>query len=169
MILQTDNLILREFTLNDTAFIIELLNSEGWIKYIGDRNIKTEEQATAYLINGPLKSYQENGFGLWMVELKESDTAIGMCGLIKRAVLENVDIGFALLPAFSGKGYALEMAQATMNHAFNVLKLNTIDAIVLPTNESSIKLLEKIGMKYHSQFIYPDTNEELLLYRKQIL
>lgn len=165
IILETKKLILREFNLNDAPFIIELLNSEGWIKNIGDRNVRSTEQAIEYLNNGPLKSYRENGFGLWMVELKENYNPIGMCGLIKRPILENIDIGFALLPQFSGKGYAFEMAQSTMNYAVEVLKLKIIDAIVLPDNSNSIKLIEKLGMNYHSTFIYPDTNEILALYR----
>ena len=98
-ILQTERLLLREFTEDDAAFIVELLNSPGWIQYIGDRNIKTEEQAREYLNNGPLKSYRQNGFGLYMVEKKDDHTPIGMCGIIKRDTLNNPDIGFAFLPA----------------------------------------------------------------------
>lgn len=164
-VLETPRLTLRKFTLNDTPFTIELLNTEGWLKYIGDRNIKNEEQAKHYLINGPLKNYNENGFGLSLVELKVTQTPIGMCGLIKRTYLENTDIGFAFLPAYSGKGYGYEIANATLNYAKNNLKIKTIDAITLPTNTNSIKLIEKLGMTYHSIFIDPNTKEELLLYR----
>lgn len=168
VVLETPRLILREFAIHDTDFIIDLVNCEGWIKYIGDRNIKTEEQAKNYLINGPLKSYRENGFGLCSVDLKETQIAIGMCGLIKRNYLENIDIGFAFLPQYSGKGYGYEIAKATLNYAKDNLKLKTIDAITLPSNSNSIKLIEKIGMSYHSVFIDPNTNEELLLYRIEL-
>lgn len=94
-ILETERLILRQFTIHDTKFIIELVNSPGWIENIGDRNIKTEEQARRYLQDGPLRSYEVNGFGLSLVEIKNDGTPIGMCGILKRDNLENPDIGFA--------------------------------------------------------------------------
>jgi RimJ/RimL family protein N-acetyltransferase len=163
-ILETERLLLREFTLDDTSFIIELLNSPGWIKYIGDRNIKTKENALAYLQNGPLKSYQDNGFGLSMVEIKDDGTAIGMCGIIKRDTLNNPDIGFAFLPAYNGKGYALEMASATLDFAKKTLGMPVISAITLPGNANSIRLLEKLGFRYSQQVIFPGSDEPLLLY-----
>jgi [ribosomal protein S5]-alanine N-acetyltransferase len=163
-ILETERLVLREFTLDDTSFIIELLNSPGWIKYIGDRNIKTKENALAYLQNGPLKSYQDNGFGLSMVEIKDDNTAIGMCGIIKRETLNNPDIGFAFLPAYNGKGYALEMASATLDFAKKTLGMPVISAITLPGNANSIRLLEKLGFRYSQQVIFPGSDEPLLLY-----
>ena len=102
-ILRTERLQLRRFCFDDSEFIISLLNSEGWLKYIGDRNVKTKEQAENYLKNGPLKSYEQNGFGLSMVETRNGKP-IGMCGLIKRNYLEHPDIGFAFLPEFSSMG-----------------------------------------------------------------
>ncbi|HJW16239.1 MAG TPA: GNAT family N-acetyltransferase [Flavisolibacter sp.] len=163
-ILETERLLLREFTLEDTAFIIELLNSPGWIQYIGDRNIKTKDKALAYLENGPLKSYQDNGFGLYMVEKKDDNTPIGMCGIIKRETLSNPDIGFAFLPEYNGKGYALEMAAATLAFAKQTLKLPVISAITLAGNARSIRLLEKIGMQFSQTVVFPGSEEELLLY-----
>ena len=163
-ILETERLSLREFTIHDTAFIIELLNTPGWIEFIGDRNIKTTEQAKGYLQNGPIKSYELNGFGLSLVEIKTSKTGIGMCGIIKRDNLENPDIGFAFLPEFTGKGFAFEMANATMNYAKDILKLPTIFAITIPSNERSIKLLKKIGLKFSRTFTFPDDGEELMLF-----
>src|SRR5688572_16453495 len=141
---ETERLILREFTLDDTEFIIKLLNTEGWLKYIGERNVKNPEQAIKYLQEGPLKSYATNGFGLWMVEQKSDSIPVGMCGLLKRNYLPNPDIGFAFLPEFNGLGYAYEAAAATMNYARDVLKITVIDAITLEENTRSIKLLEKI-------------------------
>ncbi len=162
-ILETERLKLRKFTLHDTKFIIELLNSPGWIKYIGDRNIKTTEAAKTYLQNGPLKSYELNGFGLSMVEMKNG-TPIGMCGILKRDNLENPDIGFAFLPQFMGQGFAFEIAAATMTYAKNHLKLPVIFAITLPNNKSSIKLLEKIGLKFIKEFSFPGEDEALMLF-----
>ncbi|MEJ8804233.1 GNAT family N-acetyltransferase [Pontibacter sp. H249] len=163
-ILETERLKLREFTIHDTGFIIELLNSPGWLQFIGDKGIKTEEQAKAYLENGPLKSYRHNGFGLFLVETKENSQAIGMCGIIRRDNLENPDIGFALLPAYNGKGYAYEIASATLAYAHNQLALRKISAITLPNNIRSIQLLEKLGLSYLETIILPGSEEELLLY-----
>ena len=162
-ILETERLRLRKFTLGDTKFIIELLNSPGWIEFIGDRNIKTEKEAIAYLQNGPMKSYVQNGYGLSMVETKEG-IPIGMCGIINRDTLEHPDIGFAFLEEFTGQGYAYEIASATLSYAMNTLNISKIVAITLPRNTRSIKLLEKIGMKPVTSFLQND--EELILFEK---
>lgn len=163
-ILETQRLRLRTFNLGDTKFIIDLLNSPGWLQFIGDRNVKTEEQALTYLQNGPLKSYEQNGFGLSMVEKKEDATPVGMCGIIKRDNLDNPDIGFAFLPEFNGKGYGYEIASATLAYAKDQLNLPVISAIVMAENTRSIKLLEKIGLKFIKHFTFPNGTEELLLY-----
>jgi len=164
IVLETDRLVLREFTLDDTAFIIDLVNTPGWLEFIGDRNVKTEEQARTYLENGPLKSYKENGFGLAMVQLKTEKTPIGMCGILKRENLDNPDIGFAFLPEFMGNGYAFEIATATLIIAKTIWQLPVIAAITLPSNKSSIKLLEKIGLHFIKPFTFPGSSEELMLY-----
>jgi len=163
-ILETERLVLRQFTIDDATFIVELVNSPGWIEFIGERNIKTGEQARNYLRDGPLKSYEQNGFGLYLVELRNEKTPMGMCGIIKRDNLENPDIGFAFLPEFTGKGLAFEIANATMTYAKDKLKLPTIFAITVSANKSSIKLLEKIGMKFIKLFCFPDNKEELMLF-----
>lgn len=163
-ILETERLRLRELTLHDTGFIIELLNSPGWIRFIGDRNVKTEEQAVNYLQNGPLKSYLENGYGLYLVEKKDDQRAIGMCGILKRDTLEHPDIGFAFLPDFQGKGYGFEVAQATLRYAIDILGIPKVYAITLPDNIKSIRLLEKIGLWYIQPFCFPGSEEEVLLY-----
>ena len=166
-ILETERLRLREFSLTDTEFIIELVNSPGWLQFIGDRNIKDEERAVIYLENGPLKSYVQNGFGLWLVEKKDEGNAIGMCGIIRRDNLETPDIGFAFLPQFEGKGYAYEIANATLFYAKQSLNIPKICAITLPANTKSIKLLEKIEMKFEKTFSFSNNAEELLLYTNQ--
>ena len=163
-ILETERLRLREFTLGDTEFIIELLNSPGWIEFIGDRNVKTHEQALLYLENGPLRSYQKHGFGLCLVERKEDGKGIGMCGLLQRETLDHPDIGFAFLPDYNGRGYAFEIASATLHHAKEKSGLTRISAITLPGNARSINLLEKMGMKYVRDFSFPNSDEQLLLY-----
>ena len=163
-LLETERLILRRFTLDDTQFIIDLLNTEGWIKYIGEKNVKTTDHARTYLENGPLKSYRNNGFGLALVELKENHAPIGMCGLINREYLDHLDVGFAFLPNHTGHGYAFEIVKKTVEHALGELKQEILFAITLPLNRPSIKLLSKIGFKYDKNFITPDTDEELCLY-----
>ena len=163
-ILETERLILSQFTTDDAKFIVELVNSPGWIEFIGDRNIKTDEQAKNYLENGPLKSYDLNGFGLYLVALKTERTPIGMCGIIKRDHLENPDIGFAFLPEFAGKGLAFEIAKATMTYAKDKLKLPKIFAITVSDNKTSINLLEKIGLIFINEFRFAGDEEELMLF-----
>jgi RimJ/RimL family protein N-acetyltransferase len=147
-ILETERLILRQLTTDDAEFILELLNEPSFIRNIGDRNVRTIDDACAYILNGPVTSYAKNGFGLYLVQLKEIGDSIGMCGLIKRDTLEDVDIGYALLPRYWSKGYAVEAAQATMAYGKDVIGLKRLVAIVDPTNAGSIRVLEKIGLRY---------------------
>ncbi|RYD56226.1 MAG: N-acetyltransferase [Sphingobacteriales bacterium] len=162
-ILETERLTIRELTHADSAFIIELLNTDGWLRYIGDRNVHSKEDAIRYLNNGPMKSYVQHGYGLWLVCLKDTGTPIGMCGLIKRDYLEHTDIGFAFLPAHNGKGYALESASAVLDYAKDTLRLTTIAAFTVPYNADSVKLIEKLGLRYKSTFELE--GEELWLYQ----
>jgi RimJ/RimL family protein N-acetyltransferase len=164
LILITERLVLRQFTTSDTTFVVELLNSPGWLEFIGDRHVKTDDDAVNYLENGPIKSYALNGYGLFLVELKNTGEPIGMCGIINRDYLEHPDIGFAFLPGYMGKGYAFEIASATMSYATNTLALPKIFAITLPGNKLSIKLLTKLRMRCISQFWLPDNSEQLLLF-----
>jgi len=164
VIAESERLILRILTLEDSDFILELLNTEGWIKYIGERNVKTTRQAIDYLKNGPLKSYENNGFGLYLVTLKDTGKAIGMCGFIKRDYLDHIDIGFAFLPDYIGKGYAYEIAKETLRYGFDELQKDKVLAICLPSNASSIKLLEKMSFKLNKMILTNDTHEELSLY-----
>lgn len=163
-VIETQRLILREFTLDDADFIITLLNSPGWLKYIGTRNISSIEDAEKYITEKLRASYQKNGYGFYLVEDKTNGSSIGMCGMVKREGLDDVDIGFALLPEYEGKGYAYEAARATMTYAKDTVKLNRIAAITVPYNTSSIKLLEKIGLKLEKMISLQDDKEELMLF-----
>lgn len=165
-ILETERLVLRELNEDDTSFIVELLNSEGWLKYIGDRNVKSVEQAREYLVNGPIKSYKDNGYGLSLVELKNEKIPIGLCGIIKRDTLEFPDIGYALLPMYFGQGYAFEIANQVLVYAKNDLKMIELLAITTPDNESSIKLLGKLGFSFQRFMKTPDDSGDLRLFRK---
>lgn len=164
-ILETERLLLRPFTLNDHEFIIELLNSAAWLQFIGDRNVRTKEEALAYLQNGPLKSYRENGFGLALLQLKPDMINIGMSGIIKRDYLDAPDIGFALLPEYMGKGLAYEIAEALVVHAMSDLKIKQLSAIVTPENINSRRLIERLGFRFVEIIKTPDTREELFLYK----
>ena len=163
-VLETERLILRQFTPDDAAFIFEQLNDPAWIRNIGNRNIRTMDDARAYIINGPRASYEKNGFGLWLIVLKKSGESIGMCGLIRRDNLEDVDIGYALLPRFWSKGYAVEAARATKTYAKDVIGLKRIVAIVDPANEGSIRVLEKIGLRYEKMVRLSADDIELKLF-----
>jgi RimJ/RimL family protein N-acetyltransferase len=147
-ILETERLALRRLDPDDAGFVLELLNEPSWIRFIGDRGVRTLEGARAYLEKGPLEMYRRFGFGLWVVELKETGEAAGLCGLIKRDTLEDVDIGFAFLPRFWRRGYAEESARAVLAYGREILALERIVAITSTDNEASIRLLEKIGLRF---------------------
>jgi [ribosomal protein S5]-alanine N-acetyltransferase len=163
IVIETKRLFLQEFTTEDSAFILELLNTPDWIRFIGDRGVRTIEEAEQYLFNGYMKSYQTHGFGFYKVVIKESNQPIGICGIIKRDYLEDVDIGFAFLPQFVGKGHGFEASRATLAYTFNTLKIKRVIAIVDPENVVSIGLIKKIGLVFE-KMIYPDHKEELMLF-----
>jgi RimJ/RimL family protein N-acetyltransferase len=148
VVLETKRLILRELLTDDNKFILRLLNEPSFIENIEDKGVRTLEDATAYLLNGPIASYKKNGFGLWLVLTKDTNTAIGMCGLIKRDILKDVDIGYAFFPEYCSKGYALESATAVMSYAKEQLGLKRLLALVNFDNQRSIKLLDKLGFHY---------------------
>jgi RimJ/RimL family protein N-acetyltransferase len=160
----TDRLTLGMLSIEDAGFIFELLNSESWLEFIGDRGIKTIEDAEKYILNGPVKSYATFGFGLLLVRLKKNQAPIGLCGLIKRETLQDIDIGFAFLPEHTGKGYALEAANATMNYAKAELGIKRIVAITTEKNRPSINLLNKIGLKFEKNIKLSGEEAELLLF-----
>ncbi len=162
--IETDRLLLSKLTLEDAPFIIELLNTPGWLQYIGDKGVKTTEEAEFYIQNGPMKNYEEYGFGLLKTTIKTTEEIIGLCGLIKRENLDHVDIGFAFLPQFTKKGYAYEAAQATMDYAQQELKLNKVLGITLPENTKSIRLLEKVGLTLEGELKLSPEDETLLVY-----
>ncbi|WP_420629743.1 GNAT family N-acetyltransferase [Candidatus Leptofilum sp.] len=145
-LIETKRLQLCHFCLDDAPFVLKLVNEPGWIRFIGDRGIRTVAQAEAYLRDGPMASYAANGFGLYLVRRTADNVRLGMCGLVKRPSLPNVDIGFAFLDQHTGQGYALEAAMAVLNHAHTDLK--PVVAITAPDNVRSIKLLRKLGLQF---------------------
>jgi RimJ/RimL family protein N-acetyltransferase len=150
-------------SLDDAEFILELLNDPSFLRFIGDKGVRTTEDARRYILTGPLDSYERHGFGLWLVELKESETPIGICGLLKRDTLDDVDIGFAFLPQYRSKGYALESAAAVMDYGRKVLGLRRVVAITNEDNAGSIRVLEKIGMSFDRMIRLSDDGPEIRL------
>lgn len=162
-IARTERLLIREFTLGDAPFVLELVNEPAWLQFIGDKGVRSIEDAENYLLNGPIKSYKANGYGLWMVQLKDDQTPLGMCGLIKREALDHPDIGFAYRSAHNGKGYGYEAARAVLDYAKNKAGLSQILAITNPDNIRSIRLLEKLGLKYERLITMPGEQTPILL------
>ena len=163
-VLQTKRLNLRHLMIDDAPFILELLNDAAFIRNIGDRGVRTIDDACAYILNGPVASYERFGFGLFLVELKETGVSIGMCGLIKRDALPDVDVGFAFLPRFWGAGYAFEAASAVMTYGRDTLRLERIVAIVSPDNAGSIKVLQKIGLTFERMIHWGEDSSEIKLF-----
>ena len=162
-ILETKNLILRHYTSDDAQFIIRLLNEPSFIKNIGDRKVNTKEAAENYIASRLTASYEKNGFGLYMVELKDG-TPIGMCGLVKRDPNEDPDIGFALLPEYWRKGYTFEASLGVLEYAKKTLGLTRVLGITIPSNTPSIKTLEKLGLKFIKTDIAKETGDEIRVY-----
>lgn len=166
-ILETGRTILREIVETDAEFILDLLNQPSFIKYIGDRNVRTLADASEFIENRFRQSYREHGFGLYAVELKENKKPIGICGFVKRDSLPEADIGFAFLPQFEKKGYAFESAAAVMKYGRDVLGLKRVLAITSQDNESSGKLLKKINFKFERLIKLPHADDELKLFSSE--
>ncbi|MGI8891659.1 MAG: GNAT family N-acetyltransferase [Chthoniobacterales bacterium] len=164
MVLETERLSLHELTATDAEFMFEVLNDPGFIRFVADRGIRTTADAAAYIEEKIAPSYAKFGFGFWRVDLKESGESIGICGLAKRDTLEWPDVGFSILAAHSGKGYAYEAAAATMKFGYNTLRLISIIGITAPGNDASIHLLQKLGLEYLGKTQLPGYGDETLIF-----
>jgi ribosomal-protein-alanine N-acetyltransferase len=147
-ILRTERLDLRELSLADDEFILKLLNEPGFLQHIGDKGVRSLADAREYIVKGPVQSYGQFGFGLYLACLAGRDEPVGICGLLKRDTLQDVDLGFAILSRYWLKGYAAESAAAVLDHGRRRLRLKRIVAITAPENHGSIAVLEKIGLKF---------------------
>lgn len=163
--IETPRLQIRKLTDNDAAFIYELVNTKEWLQNIGERNVHSHEDALRYLRDVHYKSYEENGFGHYLVQLKNNHIPIGVCGFLKRDTLPGIDAGYAFLPAYFGRGYAFESASAILQYARDTLKFPSLYAIVLPSNLPSRKLLGKLGFLFEKKIKFPPAGEELMLYK----
>lgn len=164
IVLETERLRLRRLILDDAPFALELLNDPLFLRFVGDKGVRTLEDAREYLRHGPMASYAQHGFGLFLVELRASDEPIGICGLLKRDVLEDVDVGFGFLTRFGGKGYATEAAAATLHYGHTVIGLKRIVAITAPDNEGSGNVLRKIGLQHTQTLRLPAYKTDSLLF-----
>jgi RimJ/RimL family protein N-acetyltransferase len=162
-ILETDRLILRELVPDDAPFMLELLNDPAYIRNIADRGVRDLDGARRYLEERWRASYAEHGFGLWVVVHRESGACTGLCGLVRREGLDDVDIGYAFLPAFRGQGYAVESALGVRAHARDVAGLTRLVAIVSPGNGPSIRVLEQLGMHFVRTLRLPGDTSDVAL------
>jgi len=163
-LIETERLTLRKLSVEDAPFILRLVNEPSFLQFIGDKGVRNLEDARQYILNGPVASYAQNGFGLFLVQLKANQVPLGMCGLLKRETLEDVDIGFAFLPEFWNKGYAFEAAAVVLSYAKDVLKLPRIVAITNKDNDASGKLLEKLRFHFDRLIKLSDDKAELKLF-----
>lgn len=159
---------LRELEEADAPFIVTLLNDPDFLRFIGDRGVRNTDDAVTYLRNGPIRSYKDNGFGMYLVERRGDREPLGICGLLRRQGLNAPDLGFAFLPAFRSMGYAREASRAVLDHSVAALRLKRVLAIVSPGNSASQALLEKIGMQASGTVRLPPDEEELTLYELDI-
>ncbi len=166
--IQSERLTLRELRADDASFILELVNDPAWLRHIGDKGVRTLDDARAYIANGPAASHARHGFGLDLVELKTDATPIGLCGLIKRDTLPDVDIGYAFLPQFRGAGYATEAVAAVIEHAKESLGLPRLAAIVSPDNHASIRVLEKLGLRFERMVQMSEGGPETRLFGREL-
>lgn len=156
--IDTERLRLRELVDDDAGFIERLVNDPSWLKYIGDRQVHSRNDALRYIHDGPAASFSRHGFGLCHVSLREDGTAIGLCGLLQRDALAHPDIGFAYLPEFRGKGYATEAAGAMLEHARHALRLPRVLAITRPDNHASMRVLLRLGLHLAGKVVlHPNT------------
>jgi len=165
---ETPRLRLRELVAEDAAFIMELVNEPGWIRFIGDRNVHSLEDARGYIERGPQRSYAKHGYGLWLVELLASGEPVGMCGLVRRESLPQADLGFAFLARFQGRGYAREAAAAAVELARERFHLPQLLAITDPQNTASQTVLERVGFHFKKAFRFLETGEDLTMYVREL-
>ena len=163
--LATERLTLRPLTFGDDLFILKLLNEPSFIEHIGDKQVRTLEDARAYIETGPQTSHSTHGFGLDRVELSSTRQPIGMCGLLKRDILPDPDIGYAFLPEFWSRGYASEAVRAVLDDARQRLALQRVAAVVSNDNTASIRLLERMGFRFQHMFEFYEGEPEARLYR----
>ncbi len=162
--LQTERLQLRWLTLEDAELMLAIWNDPAFVRHVGDRGVRTVDQARNTLSEGPLTLYEKYGYGPYRVTLSKTNEVLGTCGLFKRDNLDDPDIGFALLPKYVGHGYGYEAAVAVLQHAREGLGLRRLTAIVSPGNARSVGLIEKLGMRFERMIRMPGDDDDVSLY-----
>lgn len=163
-VIETDRLTLHKFTEDDAAFILRLLNEPSFLEFVGDKGVRTLDDARRYLREGPIASYKQHGFGLYLVQRDEDASYIGMCGLLKRDTLDDPDIGFGFVPESWSQGFATEAARAVLDRAKSEHGLNRVVAITAPHNGASIEVLRKIGLQFEKALCLSEGSPEILLF-----
>jgi RimJ/RimL family protein N-acetyltransferase len=164
----TERLTLHWMTVDDAPFMLVLLNEPSFHEFIGDRGVRTLDEARQYLLNGTLASYGFNGFGLYLVREREIGTPIGICGLVQRTGLDDADLGFALLPAYWGRGFAVEAATAVLEHATHDLGLLRVVAIAASGNTRSVRVLEQVGFRFERMVQLSGDATPVQLFRREL-
>lgn len=162
----TARLLLRPSEFADAPFILRLLNEPSFLENIGDKGVRSLTDAEDYLRTGPMDSYQRHGHGLMAVVLPDTGQPIGMCGLLKRDYLEHADLGYAFLPEFGSQGYAREAAEGVLLQGRQRLGLTHTLALVTPTNQRSIRLLEKVGFSFSKLIRLDGSASDTALYER---
>ena len=162
--METERLLLREITLGDAPFMLDVLNDPGFLENVGDRQIRTLSDAEQYITDRIRASYEQYRFGFYKMVAKESGEEVGICGLVKREYLELPDVGFAVLERFCGRGYAGEAAKAVLQYASDVLGLTRIAGVTRPDNATSRHLLEKLGLRYERMTPVPNSEHEWMVF-----
>ncbi len=163
-LIETERLTLRWMDADDAAFMLALLNDPGWLRYIGDRGVRTLAQARRYILEGPAAMTARLGFGLYLVREKAGARPVGICGLVKRDFLDDVDLGYAFLAQYCGQGYARESAAAVLDYAKRELGLRRVVAALRSDNAASARLLVKLGMRHEGMVQHPDQARVLELF-----
>jgi RimJ/RimL family protein N-acetyltransferase len=164
IVLETERLQLSRLSYDDCEFIVELVNEPSFKRYIGDKNVKSQDDARRYLREGPIGNYEQFGYGLFLVNLRDTETPAGICGLVKREEFEDPDIGFAFLKRYRENGYASESAKAVLEYGFETLELRRIIALADPDNEPSLRLLERLGFVYEREVRMPEDDHDINLF-----
>lgn len=160
--------MLRRLDFEDAPFLVGLLNQPSFLANIGDRGVRSVDDAHRYLREGPLAMYEKQGFGLWHLSRRADGAALGMCGLLKRDILPDVDLGYALLPEYWGQGYAFEAAQAALIHGADRFSLRRVVGVVSEGNAASIRVLEKLGMRFERMVSMRPNEPEVRLYGRSL-
>jgi len=166
--IETPRLILRRLQFDDAPFVVALLNEPSFIENIGDRGVRSVEDAHRYLRDGPMAMYQTHGFGLWHTARKSDGASVGMCGLLKRDLLPDVDVGYAFFPKYWGQGFAQEAAEATLRQASRKFGLKRVIGVVSEGNAGSIRVLEKLGMSFERMFSMSEDEPAVRLYGRTL-